>query len=253
MPQCKLQTLDRRCDNLHQTKGNLNDYTHSINKDHPKWQVYCKVKKSLNEHNALTQQLLSELDGSLQISTREELHYKTMNSVVKKILGPNPCTLTKKLIVFPFCANKHWMATFVFDASFILTFCSKTTNKRRNLVTTFLRYCPYHPRGSANMPMQHGLLVLLNQAFSFAEHCKLPLCADVPMKMRDVNHSCFGEYLRGSQYFPRIRLSVRSWMTMQIDTYNCGVGTIATVATILRDVVGRNSQHHERFCNSFAR
>jgi hypothetical protein len=103
------------------------------------------------------------------------------------------------------------------------------------------------------MPMQHGLLVLLNQAYSFVEHCKLPLFADVPMKMRDVNHSFLGEYLRGSQYFPTIRLSVWPWRTMQIDTYNCGVGTIASVATILRDVIGRNYQHHERFCNSFSR
>ena len=31
----QLQTLDRQCDNLRQTKGNLNDYIHSINEDHP--------------------------------------------------------------------------------------------------------------------------------------------------------------------------------------------------------------------------
>jgi hypothetical protein len=31
------------------------------------------------------------------------------------------------------------------------------------------------------------------------------------------------------------------------------MGIIAAVATILRDVIGRNNQHHERYCNSFAR
>ena len=73
------------------------------------------------------------------------------------------------------------------------------------------------------------------------------------MKKHDVYHSCLGEYLRGSQYFPAMRLSVRLWLPMQLDTYNCGVGIIAAVTTILRDVIGRNNQHHERYCNSFAR
>jgi hypothetical protein len=89
------------------------------------------------------------------------------------------------------------------------------------------------------MPMQHGLLFLLNLAYSFAEHCKLPLFADVPMKMHDVYHSCSGEYLRGSQYFPAMRLSARPWFPKQLDTCNCGVGIIAAVATILRNVIER--------------
>jgi hypothetical protein len=92
-----------------------------------------------------------------------------------------------------------------------------------------------------------------NLAYSFAEHCKLPSFADVPMKMHDVYHSCSGEYLRGSQYFPAMILSARPWLPMQLDTYNCGMGIIAAVATILRDVIGRNNQHHERYCNYFAR
>jgi hypothetical protein len=36
-----------------------------------------------------------------------------MNFVIEKILRPNPCILTKKLIVFPFCANEHWTTTLV--------------------------------------------------------------------------------------------------------------------------------------------
>ena len=101
--------------------------------------------------------------------------------------------------------------------------------------------------------MQHGLLFLFNLAYSFVEHGKLPSFANVPMKMHGVYHSCSGEYLRGSQYFPAMRLSARPWLPMQLDTYNCGVGIIATVATILCNVIGRNNQHHERYCNSFAR
>jgi hypothetical protein len=62
----QLQTLDRQRDNLCQTKGNLNDYIGSINEDHPKWQEYFKVKESLNEHDALTRKLRSELEGSRQ-------------------------------------------------------------------------------------------------------------------------------------------------------------------------------------------
>ncbi len=96
-------------------------------------------------HNGMTRKLRSELEGTLQISTKEELHYKTMNFVIEKILRPNPCILTKKLIVFPFCANEHWTTTFVFNASWIDTFRSETTNETRNLVPTFLRYCPYQP------------------------------------------------------------------------------------------------------------
>jgi hypothetical protein len=30
-------------------------------------------------------------------------------------------------------------------------------------------------------------------------------------------------------------------LPMQLDTYNCGMGIIAAVATILRDVIGRNN------------
>ncbi len=50
----QLQTLDRQCDNLHQTIGNLHDYIQSINEDHPKWQEYCTVKERINEHNGMT-------------------------------------------------------------------------------------------------------------------------------------------------------------------------------------------------------
>jgi hypothetical protein len=91
------------------------------------------------------------------------------------------------------------------------------------------------------MPMQHGLLFLLNLAYSFAEHCKLPSFADVPMKMHDVYHSCSGEYLRGSQYFPSMSLSARPWLPMQLDTYNCGVGITARLpqffATLLEEII----------------
>jgi hypothetical protein len=73
------------------------------------------------------------------------------------------------------------------------------------------------------------------------------------MKMHDDYHSCSGEYLRGSQYFPAMRLSARPWLPMQLDTYNCGMGITAAVATVLCNVIGRNNQHHERYCNSFAR
>jgi hypothetical protein len=73
----QLQTLDRQHDNLCQTKGNL------------------------NEHDGLTRKLRSELEGILQISTKEELHYKTMNFVIKKILRPNPMHIHQEIDCIP--------------------------------------------------------------------------------------------------------------------------------------------------------
>ena len=157
----------------------------------------------------------------------------------KKTLRPNPCMLTKKLIVLPFCAKKHWTATFVFNANCIETFRTKTTVESRNLAPTFLRYyCPFRPSRSADVPLQHDLLFLLNLAYSFSKHCKLPSFEDFPMKMRDVYHSYSEEYLRGSQYFPATRLRGRRWLPKQIDTYSCGMGVLRQlpqfVATLLK-------------------
>ena len=149
--------------------------------------------------------------------------------------------------------KKHWTATFVFNASCIDTFGPETAVESRNLVPTFLRYCPYDPSGSADIPTQHGILFLLNLAYSFSEHCKLPSFEDVPMKMHHVYQSYSEKWLRGSQYFPAMRLNGRRWLPKQIDGHNCGIGVLAAVATILRDVIGKNNEHHERFCESFAR
>ena len=159
------------------------------------------------------------------------MHCKTMNFVVEKVLRSNPCILTKKLIVFPF----------VFNASCIDTFGPETAPESRNLVPTFLRYCPFEPSGSADIPMQHGILFLLNLAYSFLQHCKLPSFEDVPIKMLEVFHSSSKHNLMGSRYFPAMRLAGQRWLPKQIDTYNCGVGVLVAVATILRDVVGKNN------------
>ena len=249
----QLQLLKTERANLRASKGNLNDFIYSINEDHPKWEEYCNMKERLKEHDALTQKLCSDLEISLKLQEKEKLHYKTMNFVVEKVLRPNPCLLSKKLIVFPFCANEHWTATFIFNASCIDTFGSETPVGSRNLVPTFLRYCPFAPSGSGDIPMQHGVLFLLNLAYSFSQHCKLPSFENVPMKMLDVFHSCSPHYLRGSRYFPAMRLAGQRWLPKQIDTYNCAFGVLAAVATILRDVVGKNNEHDERYCKTFAR
>lgn len=249
----QLQFLQTERDTLRTSKGNENDFTFSINEDHPKWEEYCNVKERLKEHDALTQRLCSELEISLKLHEKEELHYKTMNFVVEKVLRSNPCILTKKLIVFPFCAENHWTATFIFNASCIDTFGPETPVESRNLVPTFLRYCPYEPSGSGDMPMKHGILFLLNLAYSFSQHCKLPSFKDVPMKMLEVFHSSSKHYLRGTRYFPAMRITGRRWLPKQIDTHNCAFGVLAAVASILRDVVGKNNEHDERYCKTFAR
>ena len=73
------------------------------------------------------------------------------------------------------------------------------------------------------------------------------------MKMHNVYHLYLEKYLRESQYFPAMRLHGRLWLPKQIDGHNCGIGVLAAVATILCDVVGKNNEHHERYCESFAR
>ena len=53
--------------------------------------------------------------------------------------------------------------------------------------------------------------------------------------------------------FSTMRITGRRWLPKQIDTHNCAFGVLAAVATILRDVVGKNNEHDERYCKTFAR
>ena len=65
----------------------------------------------------------------------------------------------------------------------------------------------------------------------------------------------FGNHLRGyhkgTKVFPHLQFDKTDSLPLQQDGYNCGVGVVAAVGIILRDIIGSTLESENRFYNIF--
>ena len=114
----------------------------------------------------LIQQKFEKSENEIQA-----IYERQMNSLVRSVLVFHPGNLEKKVIIFPInFRNSHWGATFVFNASEIPHPFDQ--GMMGPLRTCFFRYCSLDPSGTRKIPNKHGIIWLLNLAFSYAEQRK---------------------------------------------------------------------------------
>jgi len=174
-------------------------------------------------------------------SSKEELYQKyddQMNRVVKEVLLFYPGLLQKRLIVFPTnLGDNHWAATFVFNAGDVVA----ATDDVSCLRTCFFRYCSLHPSGTTKIPNNVGVVWFLNLAFSYQEQRKNSADdSSTPNRMKWLSpfgRTFFGQ-MKGTNTFPALRVLDNDVLPLQEDGHSCGIGVIAAIAIILRDIIG---------------
>ena len=91
---------------------------------------------------------------------------------------------------------------------------------------------------------KHGIIWFLNLAYSQNQHAKLvdemgveasPFTYMNPFGTRKFFGNMFG-----SKEFPSLRVSGEDVLPLQIDDHSCGIGMVACIAIILRDILGHS-------------
>jgi hypothetical protein len=142
-------------------------------------------------------------------------------------------------------SHAHRMVTFVFNPSSIY----KDTEYRPGLLTCFFRFCSMNPTGSRSTKNSQALLWFLNLAYCHA-NCRVVNRERVVQMNWDTP---FGKKLQGSllgtKAFPSIRLNLEDVLPQQTqeDDYNCGIGVVAAIGIMLRNVIGVNQDYNFKF------
>ena len=174
-----------------------------------------------------------------------------MNFVINRILVKSPGMLYKHVIVFPWNRGEdHWVVTFVFNPSSVLSDHQRSSgDPDETLRPCFLQYCSLGTEASLQ---SEGLLWFLNCAASHLQHTRLN--AGVPneggkeTEMKWISPFGFpsveGKPLLGTVGFPRLLLqdANNGYLPLQNDNSNCGVGAVAAIGIILRDLFGSVDQ-----------
>lgn len=200
------------------------------------------VKKEEEKYTAECSALVKEKYGG----SKEELYVKyddQMNYVVKNVLFFYPGLLEKRVIVFPTnLRNDHWGATFVFNAGDIVANVDHASSG--SCRTCFFRYCSKHPNGTTTIPNATGIIWFLNLAFSYQEEQKRNKSkSETPTQMKwnsPFGRTFFGE-MKGTKKFPALRVLDKGVLPLQDDGHSCGVGLIAAIGIILRDIIGTDN------------
>jgi hypothetical protein len=201
------------------------------------------VTDGLRKYSAVGSALVREKFGG----SKEDLYAiydNQMNHVVKNVLLFYPGLLQKRLIVFPTNLRKnHWGATFVFNAGDIEAAVEDASGSGR---TCFFRYCSFNPCGMTQIPNDIGIIWFLNLAFSYQEEQKTTSASDASTAHNKMKwHSPFGRTffgdMKGTEKFPALRVLDDGVLPRQDDDHSCGIGLIAAIAIILRDIIGTDN------------
>jgi hypothetical protein len=109
--------------------------------------------------------------------------------------------------------------------------------------------------GSRTAKISQGLLWFLNMAFCHA-NCRVVNRERVVQMNWDTP---FGTKLQGSllgtKAYPLLQFKVEDVLPKQTpeDDYNCGIGAVAAIGIILRDVIGINQDNNFKFATIFSK
>ena len=174
-----------------------------------------------------------------------------INKVLRSATYKDSGIFYKRVIVLPNNErNQHWTATFVFNASSI-----NNDTDPGGLQPCFFHYDPFAPDGSNPVKSNNGLIWFLNLLYSAHKQqqqsvltCNAGLQWLFPFGPSKPNTQNYG-----TQKFPQLILKNEKFLPKQTDTWNCGLGTVAAIAIILRDVVGGTRVAFDKFKNCFER
>ncbi len=119
----------------------------------------------------------------------------------------------------------------------------------------FFRFSSTNTTGSRIAKISQGLLWFLNLAYCHANWRVVNSEHVVQMNW----NTPFGTKLQGSllgtKAFPLLRLNVKDILPQQTpeDDYNCGIGIVAAVEIILRDLIGVNQDDDFKFVTIFSK
>jgi hypothetical protein len=178
-----------------------------------------------------------------QIQTDYHGHTRDL---LKKVIVPNLGLLEKKVQVFPSnVTDAHWTVTFVFNASYIQHDIDAEVDCGW-LQPCFFRYCSIVTDGSRHTVTEEGIPWFLNFVYSYELHERTKKNATDSMKWYEPYGRSSEKRLLGTRNFPALRLNDRNHLPHQEDGFNCGVGSCAGIAIVLRNI-----QKHENPAFSF--
>jgi hypothetical protein len=217
---------------------------------HARYTRLCKLLEEAREKKIPPDQIDALVrttfngDSALVISN-DYMHQ--LNFVIKNVIVKNPGMLYKHVIIFPWNkGDQHWVVTFVFNPSSVLSDQQLVGDSNEMLRPCFLQYCSL---GGQAYLQSEGLIWFLNCAASYLQHSRLNagvrndnIGKETPMKWI----SPFGSPtlddipLMGTIGFPRLLLgdSNKDCLPKQQDASNCGVGSVVAIGIILRDLFG---------------
>jgi hypothetical protein len=167
----------------------------------------------------------------------QKLQEQQQNYVLNKIIDQNPGFLSKKVLVFPHNKDQmHWSVTFVFNAGFVREKLDDSDNSIPSLQSCFFRYCSFVPDGTRDVPVDTGIIWFLNLCFSNDVHEESEPAPNAAMEWLSPFGKSFQGDILGTKDFPALRLPERNLLPKQEDGYNCGMGIVASIAIILRNV-----------------
>ena len=197
--------------------------------------LQLKKKNEALDGKALEKLINYYLDAdSNKIEYLQERH---QNLVVNDVIDSNPGLLSKKVLVFPQNeANNHWSVTFVFNPGHIRQMLDDGDNLNHSLQPCFFRYCSLVPDGRRNVAVETGIIWFLNLCYSNEIHEESMPPPNAAIKWLSPFGKEFQGPMVGTQSFPALRLPIPGRLPQQNDGCNCGVGIIAAIAIILRNV-----------------
>jgi hypothetical protein len=186
----------------------------------------------------LIKKKFKESSDNIQSENRRQYNY-----VLEHLVDRNPGLLSKKVLVFPQNeGDLHWSVTFVFNAGCIDVPFDASNNTRKALQPCFFRYCSSIPEGSRNVCKSSGIIWFLNLCYSNQVlDDSMPDVNAIMKWKKPFGKQATGNIL-GTKAFPSLRLRNPSCLPQQVDGCNCGIGIIAAIAIILRNVVNEKPE-----------
>ncbi|KAI2502413.1 hypothetical protein MHU86_12070 [Fragilaria crotonensis] len=184
------------------------------------------------ELEALVQKILGT--GSKQIKRTQQVQ---QDFVVHEIIERNPGLLSKQVLVFPQNEDgEHWSVTFVFNPGYIRDNVGDIENADNSPKPFFFRYCSKYPFGTRDVSIDTGIIWFLNLSYSTKVYQESMPAQGAAMRWCSPFGKTSQGNMLGTKSFPALRLPEANLLPRQDDGWNCGVGVVAAVGIILRNV-----------------
>ena len=207
------------------------------------------VSKGLYDFRGELEQAMTKKFPDVTEEQLERKYETEMNRILQEVLVYHRGILEKKVIVFPInFGNSHWGVTFVFNAGDMKHDKDESEDGTSSpWMPCFFRYCSIDPSGSRTIPNKHGIVWFLNLAYSSNNQFKRidEMANNNGPSPTLIWLTPFGTQISnnmlGTSKFPALRVPEEGVLPQQVDVHSCGIGMVAGIAILLRQVIGRST------------